>query len=181
MLVIAIAAVEVFVKVTGVVVAVPTVLLPNAMLVGFSVMGCVTVSVADPETAPCVALMVVVPAATPEANPLELIVAIVCTDEVHVAVLVRFCVLPSLYFPVAVNCCVAPFAIDGDAGVTAIDCSVGAAAGLTVRLASVPTLHVAFEELVVKFPTKMSCPPGVARSPATRWRVIWVPLTKVLA
>src|SRR6202012_1386763 len=101
--------------------------------------------------------------------------------EDQVTEVVRFCVLLSLNVPVAVNCCVAPFAIDGDAGVTAIDRSVAAAAGLTVRLASVPTLHVAFEELVVKFPTKMSCPPAVARSPATRWRVIWVPLTKVLA
>ena len=35
-------------------------------------------------------------------------------------------VLLSLYVPVAVNCCVAPFVMDGFAGVTAIDCSVAA-------------------------------------------------------
>src|SRR5208282_6636110 len=47
-------------------------------------------------------------------------------DELHIAVLVRFCVLPSLYVPVAVNCCVVPAAIEGFAGVTAIETSVGA-------------------------------------------------------
>ena len=54
---------------------------------------------------------------------------IVATDgvaEAHVTWLVRFCVVPSVYVPVAVNCWVAPLAIDGFAGVTAIDCSVAA-------------------------------------------------------
>jgi len=42
-----------------------------------------------------------------------------------------FCALLSVYVPVAVNCCVIPVAIEGSAGVTAIETNV---AGLTVRL-----------------------------------------------
>src|ERR1700684_1770615 len=132
----------------------------------------VTVSVAELlVTDPDVALIVVLPTPAPVARPEALMVATVVEADLPVAVLVRFCVLPSLYVPVAVNCCVAPFAIDGAAGVTAIDCSV-TAAEVTIRLASTPTLHVASEELVVKFPTKISWPPGVARSPARRCNVI---------
>ena len=41
--------------------------------------------------------------------------------------------LLSLKVPVAVNCCVAPLAIDGFAGVTAIDCSVAAVTVSTVE------------------------------------------------
>ena len=41
--------------------------------------------------------------------------------------------VPSLNVPVAVNCCVAPFAIDGFAGVTAIDCNVAAVTVSTVE------------------------------------------------
>jgi len=40
------------------------------------------------------------------ANPPALTVAIEVADDVHAAVLVRFCVVPLLYVPVAVNCCV---------------------------------------------------------------------------
>jgi len=76
------------------------------------------------------AVMFVLPTATPVANPcvpaVLLIVANVVFDEFHVAVAVRFCVEPSLNVPVAVNCCVAPLVIEGFAGVTAIDCSVAA-------------------------------------------------------
>ena len=51
--------------------------------------------------------MVVVPADTPEASPLALIVATAGVDEFQFTWLVMFCVLPSEYVPVAVNCCVA--------------------------------------------------------------------------
>ena len=60
-----------------------------------------------------------------------MIVATAVFVELHVTKLVRFCVLESLYVPVAVNCCVAPLEMDGFAGVTAIDINVGA---VTVRL-----------------------------------------------
>src|SRR5229473_1848442 len=70
--------------------------------------------------------MVLVPVATPLATPALVIVATEVFDELQVTVLVRFRVLPSLYVPVAVNGCVVPLAIDGFAGVTAIDDSTAA-------------------------------------------------------
>ena len=39
------------------------------------------------------------------ASPALLTVAIKFAEEVQVAVLVKFCVVPLLYVPVAVNCC----------------------------------------------------------------------------
>ena len=68
---------------------------------------------------------------TAVARPVVLIVATVEEEEFHVAVLVRFCVVPSLKVPVAVNCWVFPIAIEGFAGVTARDASV---AGATVSV-----------------------------------------------
>jgi len=56
----------------------------------------VTVNVVDPVTGPEAALMVVDPGAMLEANPVLLIVAVAAVLEDHVAVLVKFCVLPSL-------------------------------------------------------------------------------------
>jgi hypothetical protein len=48
-------------------------------------------------------------------------VAVETVSDDHVTVLVRFCVLPSLNVPVAVNACIVPSAIDGVAGVIAIE------------------------------------------------------------
>lgn len=84
-----------------------------------------TANTVAPLTVPEVAVIVVVPAATPVASPAVLIVATAAADELQVAELVRFWVLPSLKVPVAVNCWVAPLEIDGFAGVTAIELSVG--------------------------------------------------------
>ena len=56
----------------------------------------VTVSVAVPLTPFSAAVMVDEPAATPVANPLELIVAAAVFDEVHVAVVVTLAVELSL-------------------------------------------------------------------------------------
>src|SRR5208282_4375088 len=85
-----------------------------------------TVKVVDPLIAPEAAAIAVCPGVRALASPPVLIVATAAVDELHIAVLVRFCVLPSLYVPVAVNCCVAPAAIEAFAGVTAIETSVGA-------------------------------------------------------
>jgi hypothetical protein len=90
----------------------------------------VTVKPVEPLTEPETASIVVLPTATPLARPAPLMVATAVLEELQVTELVRFCVLPSLYVPVAVNCCVPPAATDGLAGVTAIDTSVGA---VTVR------------------------------------------------
>ena len=56
----------------------------------------VTVRVAEPLTVPDAAVMVAVPVATVVANPLLFTVAAALDDEVHVAMLVRFCVVPLL-------------------------------------------------------------------------------------
>ena len=56
----------------------------------------VTVNAAEPLTAPTAAAMVVVPCATLVANPALLTAATAVADELHVAVVVRFCVLPLL-------------------------------------------------------------------------------------
>ena len=83
--------------------------------------GAVTVSVVEPVILPIVALMLEVPAVTPVAKPPAAIVATLGADELHVTKGVRFCVLPFLKWPVAVNCCVFPVAIEGFAGVTVIE------------------------------------------------------------
>ena len=82
--------------------------------------------------------MVVDPVPKALARPAVLIVATVAAEELHVAVLLRFCVVPSVYVPVAVNCCVPPLAIDGFAGVTAIDTSVAAVTVSVVLPETVP-------------------------------------------
>jgi hypothetical protein len=66
----------------------------------------VTVNVAEPLIVPEVAVMVVLPVATLVASPPLLTVAIEIAEEVQVEVEVSVCVVPLLYVPVAVNCCV---------------------------------------------------------------------------
>ena len=71
--------------------------------------------------------IVVLPCARLVARPAALIVATFGGDELHVsAPELNGCVLPSLNVPVAVNCSVPPIAIEGFAGVTAIDTRTGA-------------------------------------------------------
>ena len=85
----------------------------------------VTVNTAAGEvTEPRLAVMLLEPAATPVASPAALIVATEVVPDVQVTELVMLALLPSLYVPVAVNCCVAPALIEAAAGVTAIDCNV---------------------------------------------------------
>ena len=71
--------------------------------------------------------IVVLPVPVPVANPPFEIVATEGVSDAHAAVLVTSCTLPSLYVPVAPNCCVRPAATEGFAGVTAIDTSTGGA------------------------------------------------------
>jgi hypothetical protein len=57
----------------------------------------VTVKAADPVMLPEVAVIVAVPCVTPWANPLLLFtVATAVADELHFALVVKFCVLPLL-------------------------------------------------------------------------------------
>jgi hypothetical protein len=108
----------------------------------------VTVSSVDALTAPEVAVIVAEPMLTLCASPAVLIVAVEGVSENHVAVPVRFCVVPSVNVPVAVNCWLVPFAIDGAAGVTAIDTS---AAVLTVSF--VDPVTVALVAVIVAVPS----------------------------
>jgi hypothetical protein len=108
----------------------------------------VTVNVVVPLTDPDAALTVTGPPNfTPVARPVALIVAMVVSDELHVTVLVTFCVELSLNVPVAVNCCVFPAATDGFVGVTAIDTRV---AFVTVNVVDPTTLPLV--ALIVELP-----------------------------
>jgi len=95
----------------------------------------VTVRLALPLTPESVAVIVADPAALVVAIPDADIVAAAVFDELQLAAPVRSFVEPSLYCPVAVNCCVSPLAMEGAAGVTAIDTND---AVVTVKVA-VPT------------------------------------------
>jgi hypothetical protein len=68
--------------------------------------------------------MVADPCALLVAMPELETVAAAAFEELHVAELVKFFVLWSLYVPVAINCWPAPAATEGAPGVTAIDCKV---------------------------------------------------------
>jgi hypothetical protein len=102
----------------------------------------VTVSVAAPPIVPMLAVIVAVPGSTPVASPLLLTVAIELAEEPHLAVPLRFCVLPLLYLPVAVNCWLFPAATEAVAGVTESEVSTAA---VTVNVADpliAPTVAV---------------------------------------
>jgi hypothetical protein len=96
----------------------------------------VTASVALADMLPDVAVIVVEPTATGVVSPFEpavlLMAATDVADELQVTVVVRFCVDPSEYVPVAVNCWVVPSAMLGLDGVITRDTSV---AGVTVSVA----------------------------------------------
>jgi hypothetical protein len=91
-------------------------------------------------TVPTAAVMALVPRVRPVARPLEpdalLTVAIACAAELQFAAVVRVCVVPSVYVPVAVSCrvlcCVVTLLrMMGLVGVMAMDTSV---AGVTVKV-----------------------------------------------
>lgn len=100
----------------------------------------VMVSVALEETAPKVAVMVATPGAIPIASPrapFTLIVAAETLAEAHCTDRVKFCVLPSVNVPVAVNWTVVPCAMDAVMGVTAMEFRAALA---TVKVALAETL-----------------------------------------
>src|SRR5215469_2081105 len=73
-----------------------------------------------------VAVMLLEPSPAPVARPLVLIVAAAVFDDIQLAEFVRFCVVPSVKVPVAVNWLVVPFAIEVLVAVIVIDCKVAA-------------------------------------------------------
>jgi len=96
--------------------------------------------------------------ATPGAKPPLVIVAVAVLEEVQVTEPVRFCVLLSLYVPVAVNCCVPPVASEAFAGVSAIDTNTGA---VTVRLVEPPIAPEVAWIVVLPAATPVAKPPLV--------------------
>lgn len=90
--------------------------------------GPVTVRVVEPLIVPEAAAMEVVPAPSVLTKPwLPTTLPISATDpleELHITPLLKSFVLPSVYAPVAVNCCVFPFAIEGPDGVTVMEVKV---------------------------------------------------------
>jgi hypothetical protein len=92
--------------------------------------GLITIKVVVPTMLPDVAVMLVDPAATEVAKPAVLIVATDWVAESQLAAEVRTFVLPSLYVPVAANCCVVPAVMEGLDGVMAMETSVTVTGGV---------------------------------------------------
>src|SRR5947209_7279354 len=121
----------------------------------------VTVKVADPLIVPEVAVIVDDPAAIAVASP-ALTVATAVDEDVHVAVLVRFCLLPLLYVPVAVNCLVLPAAIEAVVGDTEIEVSTAAVTvSVSVPLIDPKVAVMVAEPTATPFPSPV-CGPTVA-------------------
>src|ERR1700681_892702 len=92
------------------------------------------VSWVEPPVEPDDALIVEVPPPTPVASPEEFTVVTAALVEFQVTELVNSSIVPSLYTPMAANCCVAPIAIAGVAGVTVTELSDGLAAESAVSV-----------------------------------------------
>ena len=117
----------------------------------------VTVSTVESEKPFQVAVIVVVPAAKEVTSPLGpavlLIVATDVSEELQVARAVSSCVVLSENFAVAVNWCVAPKAMLGFTGVTAIDVIV-----TTLRVVKPEMLPEEAEIIVVPVVTAVANP-----------------------
>ena len=123
-------------------------------------------TVAEAVIEPDVAEMVVVPGASAVTNPPGAIVATAVEDELQLTAPVRSCVLPSVYVPVAVNCCVVPKGIVGFFGLIAIEANV---AGFTTNVAVALTEPELTPMIVVPSPSVVANPavPGVTLIVAT--------------
>ena len=92
--------------------------------------------------------MLAVPGPVLAASPVLFTVAVDNVSETQVTEELRSCVLPSLKVPIAANCCVVPRAIDGYAGVTAIDSKIAAVTLSVVLLIMDPEVAVICAEPV---------------------------------
>jgi hypothetical protein len=86
--------------------------------------GGATVKPADAEMEPTLAMIVEVPVALVLASPEALTLATLL-EELQFTEPVRLCVPPSVYVPVAVNCCVVPSGMESADGVTVNETSAG--------------------------------------------------------
>ena len=80
------------------------------------IVGAVTVAVVDCETLFSVAVIIAVPAESPVIAPIAFTVATVFADVLQVTSAVKSALLPSVYVPVAVSCCIVLTGIEGLAG-----------------------------------------------------------------
>src|SRR5207249_2787093 len=104
------------------------------------------------------------------ANPPFEIVATEGVSDAHAAVLVTSCTLPSLYVPVAPNCCVRPAATEGFAGVNAIDTSTGVVNPEAVYAALNGTPSESLTAVVTRILYTVE-----AVSEVAGWTVYWLP------
>ena len=80
------------------------------------IVGAVTAAVVDCETLFSVAVIIAVPAKSPVIAPVAFTVATVFADVLQVTSAVKSALLPSVYVPVAVSCCIVLTGIEGLAG-----------------------------------------------------------------
>jgi hypothetical protein len=118
--------------------------------------------VAEAVIEPSVAVIVAVPTPAPFASPPAATFATDVNDELQLAALVRSCVLPSLYVPVAENCWLVPSGIEALAGVMETEISIGA---VTVTLAEALTLPEA--ALILAVPNNVAATSPAALTGAT--------------
>lgn len=118
-----------------------------------------TARVVEPTSEPDVAEIIVVPAlalvnspSDPGALPL---VATVADEEAHVTDVVMFAVEPSVYSPVAVNCCEPPIGMDGLCGLTSMAAKI---ALVTVRLPDPVTVPTVALMTVLPLPVLVTIP-----------------------
>jgi len=116
-------------------------LIPEALLLTVIELSATpTVRVVDPLMVPEVAVIVTCPPLTGVARPVPLMLAMPLEEELQATLELMSLDVPSLYFPVAVNCCVDPKAIVDPDGVTAIDVKVAlVGGGVLVELPPQPT------------------------------------------
>lgn len=98
----------------------------------------VTFKVAEPRMEPVLAVMVVVPDWLADATPEALMAATETVEELQVTEVVRFLVVPSVYWPVAVNCWVTPSETWALGGVTVIELRLGVGFGEGEELEPLP-------------------------------------------
>lgn len=108
-----------------------------------------------PVAPPVLALIILVPTSSALMVLPVVTAATVVTDEFHTALVVRSCVLPSVYVPVAVNIWVRPLAILSRAGATPMLLSA-AAVTVSVVLPVIPLTAAVM--LAVPIPVAVASP-----------------------
>ena len=99
-----------------------------------------TVKVATPETLPDTAVTLTMPCPVAVTRPEEFTEPDICGTTYHVTEFVRFCVLPSLYVPVAWYCWSVPSATEAVAGATDSETRAGTPTAIVAELLCEPKL-----------------------------------------